>query len=86
MLQGPVTIMTSNPRISTIRTHTHTHTRTDAHMHVGSVTQAQYPVLRKPFVGVAGLVAAAAVAVCAVVVGRDLYPERTEQPPQNACD
>lgn len=55
-------------------------------MHVGSVTQAQYPVLRKPFVGVAGLVAAAAVAVCAVVVGRDLYPERTEQPPQNACD
>ena len=58
------------------QTHTHTCTHSCTHTctHAGSVTQAQYPVLRKPFVGVVGLVAAAAVAVCAVVVGRDLYP------------
>lgn len=44
--------------------HKHTHART----HAESVTQAQYPALRKPFGGVVGLVTAAAVAVCAVVL------------------
>lgn len=38
-------------------------------MHTEAVTQAQYPVPRKPFGVVVGLVAAAAVAVCAVVLG-----------------
>lgn len=39
MLQGPVTIMTSNPRISMIHTntHAHMHTFTHAHMHARRV-------------------------------------------------
>lgn len=62
-LQGPVTIRASNPGVSMIRRRAHASSQ--------SLWQAQYIVPRKPFGGVVGPVASAAVAVCAVVFGWD---------------
>lgn len=56
-----------------------------AHAH-GVCHRLNIPFQGNLFGGVVGLLAAAAVAVGAVVVGWDLYQKTSEQPPQNICD
>lgn len=72
-LQGPVTILSSNPGVLSCTC-------------TWSLSQAQYPVPRKPFWWCCRSPCCSSCCRWCCCCGWDLYQKTTEQPPQNICD